>query len=248
MASAFVCHSYAATLEKGRPRFEVGDSVIVKCSHSAWKYGEIVKLWCQHSEVSMFYPYQVKLRSEEEMIYIPIDNDDMIQKIERSWLVILGEKDEFSDEELQSVRSLVDSRAGISVAQQQVQTMIEDMLWQQHRTYSKSAPQQDHGAFANKKPRLLSPLCDFDHNRSSMRSIDGWQDNCADCGEDPEAGRALAGQGDGHDDGRPPWRRLARRSHRFLSRDHQSDITNGTEVFSNEQQTRLKLELDYDDL
>merc|ERR1711971_1095742 len=144
--------------------------------------------------------------------------------------------------------------------------MIEEMLWQQHRTHSKSAPQQDHGAFASKKPRTLSPLGDFGHNRSltsaeEMWSTDGWEDNCADCGEDHEA---LAGQHDGHgegqydghgeghrdgpDDGMPPWRRLARRSQRFVNSGQRSDIKNGTEIFSNRYQTRLRLELDYDDL
>lgn len=67
--------------------------------------GEIVRLWWQHPEKRVFHPYQVKLRTDQRLIYVPVDNDDVIRKIERAWWEELRETDDLADDEL--VKQLV---------------------------------------------------------------------------------------------------------------------------------------------
>eukprot|EP00419_Tripos_fusus_P075400 CAMPEP_0172885142 /NCGR_PEP_ID=MMETSP1075-20121228/127180_1 /TAXON_ID=2916 /ORGANISM="Ceratium fusus, Strain PA161109" /LENGTH=214 /DNA_ID=CAMNT_0013738369 /DNA_START=1 /DNA_END=645 /DNA_ORIENTATION=- len=202
MACASACRSYEDILEEEPLRFEIGDSVMVKVSHSAWQDGEIVKRWWRHPVKCMYYPYQVRLRSEQKLIYIPVDDDDRVRKIGRFWLETLGGKDEFSDEEMHAVRMLSGSKENISDAQQQLQAMVKEMRSQQHRNYCKRVPQQGDGANANKKLRPLHPLGKYGHNSTEdMWSTDGWANSCSDCDCGDDHGGGFHGEGHGHGHG-----------------------------------------------
>jgi len=86
----------AASLEaeRGTLRFHVGDSVKCKIGRTCWQDGDIVRLWWQHPVEKSFHPYQVKLRSDQRLIYVPVDDDECIRKIERAWWEKLMARDE----------------------------------------------------------------------------------------------------------------------------------------------------------
>mmetsp|Transcript_7579 Transcript_7579/g.14042 ORF Transcript_7579/g.14042 Transcript_7579/m.14042 type:complete len:400 (+) Transcript_7579:61-1260(+) len=89
-------------IEEGEPlRFQVGDSVVCKTCRTTWEDGEIVQLWWRHPEKHVFHPYQVKLRTDERLIYVPVDDDDVIRKIESVWWETLKDCwDDLSDNEV----------------------------------------------------------------------------------------------------------------------------------------------------
>eukprot|EP00931_Biecheleriopsis_adriatica_P051429 TRINITY_DN29827_c0_g1_i1.p1 TRINITY_DN29827_c0_g1~~TRINITY_DN29827_c0_g1_i1.p1 ORF type:complete len:402 (-),score=59.26 TRINITY_DN29827_c0_g1_i1:96-1301(-) len=99
MSCASPCRSQQEILEGEPPRFQVGDSVACKTGRTKWQDGEIVQLWWRHPGNRIFYPYQVQLRSDKRLIYVPVDDDDIIRKIERTWWEFLREQHDFSDEE-----------------------------------------------------------------------------------------------------------------------------------------------------
>mmetsp|Transcript_119931 Transcript_119931/g.334576 ORF Transcript_119931/g.334576 Transcript_119931/m.334576 type:complete len:402 (+) Transcript_119931:65-1270(+) len=99
MSCALPCRSQQEILEGEPLRFQVGDSVACKTCRTKWQDGEIVQRWWRHPGNHTFYPYQVQLRSDKRLIYVPVDNDDVIRKIERAWWEILREQHDFSDEE-----------------------------------------------------------------------------------------------------------------------------------------------------
>lgn len=100
MSYAFSSRSLREIEEGELLRFQVGDTVICKTCRTTWVDGEIVQLWWQHPETRVFHPYQVKLRTDQRLIYVPVDDDDVIRKIERAWWEELWEQDDLSDDEL----------------------------------------------------------------------------------------------------------------------------------------------------
>lgn len=100
MSCASSCRSLREIEEGELLRFRVGDSVICKTCRTTWEHGEIVQLWWQHPGNRVFHPYQVKLRAGQRLIYVPVDDDDVVCKVERVWWEGLREQDGLSDEEV----------------------------------------------------------------------------------------------------------------------------------------------------
>jgi len=112
-------------IEEDEPlRFQVGDSVACLTCRTTWEDGEIVQLWWQHPETHVYHPYQVQLRSDQRLIYVPVDDDECIRKIERVWWEKLMERDDVSDTEAVKLISKLSTGMNLDVQSHDGETAL----------------------------------------------------------------------------------------------------------------------------
>jgi len=88
--------SYA---KKAALRFKKGDHVACKTGRDSWEAGRIVMLlWKEPWPGGDTHPYQVRM-GDGRLIYVPVDDDTLVKKIERAWWEDLMLREDLSDEQ-----------------------------------------------------------------------------------------------------------------------------------------------------